>query len=649
MLRPPVLDHSAKCEQPREDCTLTDDEPDSPPRYRSMSLGDYDEPVYRSAAPCANSDDELLTDDEPSSPVYRSVVLGRHVQAPVVARHPWNKVVSSSCDLDLDATHDRSMASVTQNTPLLPGADAAEKFAFELPTDLFEAVLHLLSSSPDLFMVMRVCKSWRRDACAHYLRRVAVVPAKPDALLRAIAHARAGDTLRLLPGEHRLTSELILDTPLRVLSDAEADRALAPLVVAATLVSPPTASPKAAGKAPAASPSPFLLSSAKSDASDAGSASSSRGGGDVVLVGSLHVLLRTRCTAVVAGITLCRMGDEVGYPNAVTYAEGGVLRMERCRVTCGGPATSVPQALLAFAGAPEPGAVRWPRAVSADASSEAAGTAASERGGRLRQSSDAELSEWSEASMSSRPSSDSLATDAVPSPPPILPGRPLGAGGFFGGGGGGGFGALNTAEAAAEHSGDGTDVAPALPGVGPSSDERSQCPQSGVWVGAAASVVLQGCTISACMGPGVKIYRGRLLAQCNTIAFSSRGANVVANGGYVELENNDIRGANGDGVSSWNNSVMRIERNSIHSNSGAGIAVNTGGGSVTIANNAVFDNACQAVLFATSSKQATLKDNDFDGATTKEGPPPPRRAGGVHPHHPQSSRAPPGPPLPRRQ
>jgi len=173
-----------------------------------------------------------------------------------------------------------------------------------------------------------------------------------------------------------------------------------------------------------------------------------------------------------------------------------------------------------------------------------------------------------------------------------------------------------------------------------------------VWVGAAACVELHGCTIAACMGPGVKIYRGRLLARGNTIAFSSRGANVVANGGHVVLEGNDIRGANGDGVSSWNNSVMRIERNSIHANSGAGIAVNTGGGSVTIANNAVFDNTCQAVLFATSSKQATLKDNDFDGATTREGPPPPRRSQTGHQSSPvgRLSQGPLPPPLlPRRQ
>ena len=39
-------------------------------------------------------------------------------------------------------------------------------------------------------------------------------------------HARAGDTLRLLPGVHQLSAELTLDRPLRILSVAEADRVL---------------------------------------------------------------------------------------------------------------------------------------------------------------------------------------------------------------------------------------------------------------------------------------------------------------------------------------------------------------------------------------------------------------------------------------
>ena len=49
------------------------------------------------------------------------------------------------------------------------------------------------------------------------------------------------------------------------------------------------------------------------------------------------------------------MGDEVGYPNTVAFAEVGRLTMDSCRVTCGGDATSVEEALRAFDGALTPG------------------------------------------------------------------------------------------------------------------------------------------------------------------------------------------------------------------------------------------------------------------------------------------------------
>jgi hypothetical protein len=382
---------------------------------------------------------------------------------------------------------------------------------------------------------MRVCKGWREAARAHYLLlRVLRVPSQPDALLRAYRRARAGDTLCLEDGLHHLSTEMTIERPVRLLSETEATRLLgawqpegAPpfaLLRPAEQRSTSTPTHGRGSSAPGAGGSessdddgggatdgtgaPAARHATYADAVTSGEAASG-----AVLAGAAHVLLRMRCPTHVAGLTLCRMGDEVGYPNAVAYAEAGALRMERCRVTCGGAATSVSLALQAFAGAPEPGAV-WPEE------------------------------------------------------------RPSGA---------------------------------------PVHDAASQSPQSGVWVGAAATVELRKCTIANCMGPGIKIYRGRLLAQQTTIAFSSRGANVVANGGQVVLERNEIRGATGDGISSWNNSVMRIEHNSIHGNSGAGIAVNTGGGAVTIAHNDVFDNLCQPVLFATSANQATVTNNDFHG------------------------------------
>merc|ERR1719506_408728 len=147
------------------------------------------------------------------------------------------------------------------------------------------------------------------------------------------------------------------------------------------------------------------------------------------------------------------MGDEVGYPNAVVFAEGGKLQMQNCCVTCGG-------------GAP------WPV--------------------------------------------DQVAAAA-------------------------------SAESNEER-------------------ERPQDPQSGLWVGAAASVTLSHCRIFACLGPGIKIYRGALVATHNTVGFSRRGANVVANGGAVVLKHNEIVGALGDGVSSWNNSQLVVESNRIHAN-----------------------------------------------------------------------------------
>ena len=71
-LRPPVLNHSARCEQPRDGFAGIDDEPDCPPRYRSMDLGDFEATVYRSAA----RDESYRSDDDddtksPSTARYR--------------------------------------------------------------------------------------------------------------------------------------------------------------------------------------------------------------------------------------------------------------------------------------------------------------------------------------------------------------------------------------------------------------------------------------------------------------------------------------------------------------------------------------------------------------------------------------------------
>jgi len=150
-------------------------------------------------------------------------------------------------------------------------------------------------------------------------------------------------------------------------------------------------------------------------------------------------------------------------------------------------------------------------------------------------------------------------------------------------------------------------------------------PQSGVWVGACASVRLRHNTIACCRGPGVKIYRGKLLAEHNTIAFSWCGANVVVNSGRIVLTQNAIHGARGDGISSWNNSHIEIDGNTIHSNTGTGITINTGGGSVAIVRNSFFGNTLTAVQFATSNvKRLTIGEGELANDWTRN------EAGGLH-------------------
>mmetsp|Transcript_65068 Transcript_65068/g.128675 ORF Transcript_65068/g.128675 Transcript_65068/m.128675 type:complete len:658 (-) Transcript_65068:226-2199(-) len=530
-------------------------------------------PVYRSMSQCSEDDTmPVYRSMNPEAPVYRSESFADDGMSP-------SYVTNYS-----SIPRDKGEYSFFRQSHLFPAVERGGKacdtsadpsaaffvpsrssFFTDLPIDVIDAILLHLPAFPNLFIAMAVCRTWRDFARANYLARVITVPAKPDALVRAVCLARAGDTLRLEQGIHLLSSELTIDRPLRLLSDKEAD-ALAPWAVAPL----------------------FAESSVASDVGDA-----------TVLVATLHVLLRTRCTAFVAGITLCRMGDEIGYPNAVTYAEAGKLRMERCRVTCGGSATSVPQALQAFDDAPEPGVV-WlshppsgsggDNGANSDTASGSVDVAAGSSSGAIASRSDLRSeqhsSSWSSAGASSSQEVAGADDSTIDASARLLPPLP-------------------------------SALPPPSVSGNPFHDERSHCPQSGVWVGAAASVELTGCVISACMGPGVKIYRGKLKARQNTIAFSSRGANVVANGGQILLQDNEIKGANGDGISSWHNSDMRIERNSIHANSGAGIAVNTGGGFVRISNNAVFDNACQNVLFATSQKEATMHDNDFEGSSAR--------------------------------
>mmetsp|Transcript_11084 Transcript_11084/g.28382 ORF Transcript_11084/g.28382 Transcript_11084/m.28382 type:complete len:241 (-) Transcript_11084:1718-2440(-) len=155
-LRPPPLGHSAHCS-----CDGSDDldEPGSPPRYRSLSSNGFEEPIYRSAA-FAYSDDELLADeddDEVSGPVYRSATLQRDLYdaSQWAPAHP--AAIGKATLRHFDGpSHHRSFAAASGHPNLheMIGEGKVDSFAFELPVDIFDAVLHLLSASPGLLQAI---------------------------------------------------------------------------------------------------------------------------------------------------------------------------------------------------------------------------------------------------------------------------------------------------------------------------------------------------------------------------------------------------------------------------------------------------------------------------------------------------------------
>lgn len=462
-IQPPPL-----CHQRSMDVYHSDDD-SSPPVYRSLSVAGpssahdwYDEykepPRWRSASlPLDQDPIEAAWSSCEASPVYRSASLFDPAGGCGVGFPSFRHDV---CTVEVCPV---TVSAVNVSTSRPPAIPASNPFHFELPSELFDMVLQLLPCHPDLFCAMRTCRLWRDAAHANCMRRRRHVQPGHDALLHAVASAGPGDTLVLASGVHTLSKELCLDQPIRLLGPSD------PLSAAAVLCS------------------------------------------------FCHVVLRTRCVTTLAGLTLCRLGDEIGYPNAVVFAEAGKLSVEACRITCGGAAATVQEALCAFDGAPRPGEP-WT----------------------------AEL--------------------------------PL-------------FSRLETS----------------------ADEQRLDRPQSGVWVGAAATVRMSRCTISCTLGPGIKIYRGQVEAEDSTIAFSCRGANVVANGGRVRLLRNEIRGAVGDGISAWNNAHMDVTSNHIHFNSGCGVAINSGGGRVRIQGNTLVDNSKAAIWFVTSQmQQAVLHENEYD-------------------------------------
>lgn len=501
-----------------------------------------DEPVWRSVPPTCSLDsgldlDSTVTSVSSASTFGESDALNRSWTSKSSWDEPRERFSVDHGFLHAsDPRHSQrlSMSGPTSGregsdpgSPWPPPRAPQEGFVFELPPDLFDAVLTFLPCHPGLFNAMATCCAWRDAAQLNCRHRHLRVPAHPDALLRAVADSTPGDTLLLDPGLHALSGELVLEHPLRLLG-VQSDGC--------------SECPDACAHAADGSQT-GLLGNGAPDAASAGAAA----GGDAaegrpvakgcsvaegaVISSPQHVLLRTRCASHLSGLTLCRMGDDVGYPNTVAFAEVGRLTMDSCRITCGGDATSVEEALRAFDGAPTPG-----QPLQRDDEAAAAGRA-------VTAGSDAE-------------SADSV-RDA---------------------------------------------------------DASAGRPQTGVWVGAAASVLLRRNLILGTAGPGVKIYRGELEAEENTIAFSGTGANVVVNGGRVELRRNEIAGASGDGVSAWNDACMRIDSNRIHSNAGSGIAVNSAAGrEVAITDNVVFNNSAAAVQFVKGHmRQALVSGNAFE-------------------------------------
>ena len=256
-LCPPPLGHQRSTSMRFED-------PDSPPIYRSLAHG---------------SSSAMLDDGCDDVPVYRSIAgmasLGVATRGRAVSDHSMEEDVScrgyagyghagnwgqrGGSSSDYPEVHGyRGLSALLSSThveacaPTLPPPG----FVFELPAELLDEVLSLLAPCPDLFAAMRCSRSWAEAARSNYRDRRRTVPATPDALLRAADCASPGDTIVVAAGLHVLSTELSVDKPLR-------------------LVAGP--------------------------------------GGTAVLTSTHHVLLRTRCSARVEGLTLLRLGDEVGH------------------------------------------------------------------------------------------------------------------------------------------------------------------------------------------------------------------------------------------------------------------------------------------------------------------------------------------------
>lgn len=285
---------------------------DSSPVYRSLNPGFacasggvaeeyHEQPVHRSLAHYSSSclEDEFMAEATPS---YRSTqFMAEATPSPCYRSTDFMPEAEPCCrsmrvDTDIGGTMPLPTATTSSPSPS-PRTSCCSVTALDLPADLFDLVLRHLPCYPDLFLAMRTSRAWRDAAQVNCRQRQIPVSAQPDELLKCVRNALPGDTLLVESGVHSLSRELTIDKPLRLIGPHD--------------------------------PLPATLCS------------------------RAHVLVRTRSACSMVGLTLCRLGDEVGYPNTVVYAELANLSVEACRLTCGG-ASSVAQALSVFDG--EPGA-----------------------------------------------------------------------------------------------------------------------------------------------------------------------------------------------------------------------------------------------------------------------------------------------------
>lgn len=134
-------------------------------------------------------------------------------------------------------------------------------------------------------------------------------------------------------------------------------------------------------------------------------------------------------------------------------------------------------------------------------------------------------------------------------------------------------------------------------------------PQCGVWVGANSRAQMTRCMVLRTIGPGVKIYRGMLEANDSTIALARCGGGVVANGGEMRMQRNEVCGSNGHGISAWNRTQLHVTHSHIHSNEG-GISINTNVvGFLTITNNVIADNRKTGIYVHSPSHHHVVEAN----------------------------------------